>query len=110
LGEVSIYVAEEFRGRGLGSVLLASLIDASEREGFWTLQASIFPENGASLRLHRKHDFRVVGIREGIGRMAFGELKGRWRDVVLMERRSEVIGIGTGPSPFRDARVRSTSP
>jgi len=93
VAEVSVYVAEDFRGRGLGSALLASIIEASERKGYWTLQAGVFPENIASLKLHTKNGFMVVGNRERIGRMTFGDLKGKWRDVVLMERRSKVIGI-----------------
>lgn len=93
VAEVSVYVAEEFRGRGLGSALLAAIIEASEKGGFWTLQAGVLPENVASLRLHKKHGFRVVGIRERVGRMTFGDLKGKWRDVILMERRSKVAGM-----------------
>jgi L-amino acid N-acyltransferase YncA len=93
VAEVSIYVSEKFRGKGIGNVLLGALIDSSEKSGFWTLQAGIFPENAASIELHKKHGFRVLGIREKVGKMTFGELKGRWRDVVLMERRSRVAGI-----------------
>lgn len=91
--EVSVYVTEKFQGRGLGSALLAALIEASEKRGFWTLQSGVFPENVASLELHKKHGFRVVGVRERIGKMTFGDHKGKWRDVVLMERRSKVAGI-----------------
>lgn len=80
---VSIYIADRARGRGFGSRLLAQLVTASERNGIWTLQAGIFPENKASMRLHMKSGFRVVGTRE-----RFGSLAGVWRDVVLMERRS----------------------
>ncbi len=93
VAEVSIYVGAKFRGKGLGSHLLASLISASEERGFWTLQAGIFPENVASIEMHRKHGFRVLGIRERVGKMTFGELQGKWRDVVLMERRSKIAGI-----------------
>ena len=85
VAEVSVYVAESARGKGVGSALLSALVDASEREGIWTLQAGIFPENTASIQLHQRFGFRVVGTRERIGRM-----NGRWRDVVLMERRSGV--------------------
>ncbi|MBN1613901.1 MAG: N-acetyltransferase [Deltaproteobacteria bacterium] len=92
VAEVSLYVAQESRGRGLGSQLLRSLIDKSEACGVWTLQAGIFPENEASLHVHRKHGFRDVGIREKLGRMEFGPLKGRWRDVILLERRSALTG------------------
>jgi phosphinothricin acetyltransferase len=93
VAEVSIYVAAKYRGRGIGSDLLRFLIDRSEKNGFWTLQAGIFPENTASIELHKKHGFRVLGIREKVGKMAFGELQGKWRDVVLMERRSKAVGI-----------------
>ena len=87
VAEVSVYVAERARGRGVGSALLRALVGASEENGIWTLQASIFPENGSSIAIHRKCGFRVVGTREGIGFM-----DGRWRDTVLMERRSAIVG------------------
>jgi len=87
VAEVSIYVASRARGRGIGSALLAQLVQDSEREGIWTLQAGIFPENTASLELCRMAGFRVVGTRERLGFM-----DGRWRHVVLMERRSAVAG------------------
>jgi phosphinothricin acetyltransferase len=93
IAEVSIYVGEKFRGKGIGDALLGALVDASEKAGFWTLQGGIFPENTVSIELHKKHGFRVLGIREKVGKMAFGELRGKWRDVVLMERRSKVAGI-----------------
>lgn len=82
VAEVSVYVKESQRGSGIGTEILSSLIVESESEGFWTLQAGIFPENEASIRVHRTHGFRVVGTRERIG-----EIDGRWRDVVLLERR-----------------------
>lgn len=88
VAEVSIYVAEPARGSGIGSTLLQTLIDASEAAGIWTLQAGIFPENTASIQLHRRGGFRMVGTRERLGCM-----NGRWRDVVLMERRSSVVGM-----------------
>ncbi len=88
VAEVSVYVAEAARGAGVGSALLTALIKEAERSGFWTLQAGIFPENRASLAVHEKAGFRVVGIRERLGAM-----DGRWRDVVLMERRSRVAGV-----------------
>jgi phosphinothricin acetyltransferase len=87
VAEVSVYVSASARGRGVGCKLLAALVEASEAAGVWTLQAGIFPENAASLLIHEKIGFRVVGIREKIGC-----LNGRWRDVVLMERRSETNG------------------
>lgn len=87
VAEVSVYVAERARGRKIGSRLLAELVAASEREGIWTLQAGIFPENVASIEAHKRSGFRVVGTREKLGSM-----NGRWRDVVLMERRSRVVG------------------
>ncbi len=93
VAEVSIYVGAKFRGQGLGSHLLAALISASEEKGFWTLQAGIFPENVTSIEMHKKHGFRVLGVRERVGKMAFGELRGKWRDVVLMERRSKIVGV-----------------
>lgn len=87
VAEVSVYVAAAARGRGVGRALLAALILESERQGIWTLQAGIFPENESSLRLHRGLGFRDVGRRERIGRM-----DGVWRDVMLLERRSAVAG------------------
>jgi len=81
--ELSIYVAEAARGRGVGSALLRALVASTETAGVWTLETGIFPENTASLTLHERHGFRVVGRRERIGRM-----DGVWRDVVLLERRS----------------------
>lgn len=87
VAEVSVYVGEDARGRGVGSRLLETLVEGSEEEGLWTLQAGIFPENEASIAVHERCGFRVVGIREKLGRM-----DGRWRDVVLMERRSPEVG------------------
>ena len=88
VAEVSVYVASSCRGQGLGSVLLSELIRRSEEAGLWTLEAGIFPENMASLRIHQNLGFRVVGTRAGIGQMS-----GRWRDVVLLERRSSRVGV-----------------
>jgi L-amino acid N-acyltransferase YncA len=88
VAEVSVYVAERAHGRGIGGKLLAALVEASEREGIWTLQAGIFPENVASVAVHERGGFRVVGKREKLGSM-----DGRWRDVVLLERRSKVVGV-----------------
>ena len=83
VAEVSVYVGAGHAGRGIGSALLRALIEASEQNGIWTLQAGIFPENLASLALVRKHGFREVGRREKLAR-----LDGVWRDVLLLERRS----------------------
>lgn len=83
VADLSIYVAERARGLGVGRALLDELVGASERAGIWTLQAGVFPENEASLALHRRCGFRVVGIRERIGIH-----RDVWRDVVLLERRS----------------------
>ncbi|MFZ0590834.1 MAG: N-acetyltransferase family protein [Bryobacteraceae bacterium] len=88
VAEVSVYVAEQARGRAIGRALLSALVDASENEGIWTLQAGVFPENVASMALHKRAGFRVVGTRERLGCM-----NGKWRDVVLMERRSRRVGI-----------------
>jgi L-amino acid N-acyltransferase YncA len=87
VAEVSVYVAAAARGGGVGRALLASLVAASERNSLWTLQAGVLAENEASIRLHAACGFRVVGKRERLGK-----LKGAWRDVVLLERRSEIVG------------------
>ncbi len=87
VGEVSVYVGEGARRQGVGRRLLSALVEASERAGLWTLQAGIFPENVASVTLHEKCGFRVVGRRERLG-----QYHGVWRDVLLLERRSTVIG------------------
>jgi phosphinothricin acetyltransferase len=88
VAEISVYVAAEARGKGIGHSLLASLITCSEDNGIWTLQAGIFSENETSLKLHLKHGFRLLGVRQRLG-----ELNGRWRDVTFLERRSQVVGI-----------------
>lgn len=88
VAEVSVYVAEAFRGRGVGLALLQTLLAESEGAGIWTLQAGIFPENAASVALHRRCGFRIMGTRERLGQM-----NGVWRDVLLMERRSQNVGI-----------------
>ena len=85
--EESVYVAASARGRGIGRRLLEAMAKASEDAGIWTMQTGIFPENKASIALHEACGFRIVGTRERVGRHF-----GRWRDVVLMERRSEVAG------------------
>jgi phosphinothricin acetyltransferase len=91
VAEVSVYVGASARGRGVGKALLQALVEGSEKAGIWTLQAGIFPENEVSLALHEACGFREVGRREHLGQMG-----GVWRDVVLMERRSGVVGGGGG--------------
>jgi L-amino acid N-acyltransferase YncA len=86
VAEVSVYVAERARGRALGRALLERLVGDAEAAGLWTLQASVFPENRASVALHHRCGFRTVGVRERIA-----QLDGAWRDTVLLERRSEVL-------------------
>ncbi|OUJ72949.1 GNAT family N-acetyltransferase [Hymenobacter crusticola] len=88
VAEVSVYVATEAHGQGVGRQLLGVLITEAEAEGMWTLQAGIFPENIPSLKLHEGLGFRTVGYRERIGK-----LHGVWRDTVLLERRSSVVGL-----------------
>jgi L-amino acid N-acyltransferase YncA len=87
VGEVTVYVAADARGGGLGRALLDELVERSEQAGYWTLSAGVFPENGASLHLHKACGFREVGVRERLG-----EVGGVWRDVVLLERRSTLVG------------------
>lgn len=87
VAEVSVYVENEFKGIGVGRALLQQLVVGSERNGIWTLQASVFPENYASLALHKSCGFRQVGRRERIGKLG-----GLWRDTILLERRSETVG------------------
>ncbi|WP_276348860.1 GNAT family N-acetyltransferase [Daejeonella sp. JGW-45] len=87
VSEVSVYIHEDFRGKGIGAALLQKLIIESEEQNIWTLQSGIFPENLASIALHEKHGFRKIGYREKIGKM-----DGVWRDTVLMERRSKIVG------------------
>jgi len=87
VGQVSVYVGEEARGKGVGRVLLQGLVERSEAEGYWTLSAGIFPENEASLRLHEACGFRHLGTYRGLG-----ESGGIWRDVAILERRSAVVG------------------
>ena len=98
VAEVSVYVAAEARGRGIGLRLLQELVLVSERNDFWTLQAGVFPENAASVAVHQRCGFRVVGMRERLG-----EMNGRWRDVMLLERRSSTVGIGfQNSAPIND--------
>jgi phosphinothricin acetyltransferase len=86
VAEISAYVGEQARGQGIGAELLATAIESSERTGIWTLQTGVFPENAPSLGLLQRFGFRALGTQKRIGR-----LHGVWRDVVLLERRSEVV-------------------
>jgi phosphinothricin acetyltransferase len=88
VAEISVYVGESHRGEGIGKALLEALITDSEHNGIWSLQAGIFPENSRSITMHKQCGFREVGRRERIGKM-----NGVWRDTVLLERRSEIVGI-----------------
>ena len=88
VAEVSVYIAAAARGRGIGRLILQKLIEESEKNNLWTLQAGIFPENKASLKIHEACGFRIIGKREKIGNM-----KGIWRDTLLLERRSNKVGI-----------------
>jgi phosphinothricin acetyltransferase len=92
VAEDSVYVASWAQGRGIGRALLEALIERAEAAGIWTLQAGIFPENKASLRLHLGCGFRLVGVRERLGKSPSAASSREWRDVLLLERRSEVIG------------------
>lgn len=89
VAEDSIYIKENYRGQGLGEMLLKSLIKLSEENGFWTLQSSIIRENTSSIILHENCGFRELGIREKVAKMDTG----KWHDVFFMERRSKVVGI-----------------
>ena len=86
--EVTIYVHSQHAGKGIGKALMNHLITGSEKAGIWTLYASIFPENTASIRLHRLAGFREIGYREKIA-----QLDGKWRNTVLFERRSKIVGV-----------------
>jgi phosphinothricin acetyltransferase len=90
VGAISIYVDPACVRRGVGGALLNALIEASEQAGMWTLEAGIFPENRASVALHARCGFQLVGVRRRIGQMR----DGRWRDVALYERRSLTVGAG----------------
>lgn len=87
VAEISVYVVNDWRGKGVGRALLETLVVESEKNAIWTLQASIFPENVGSMALHKSCGFREVGRRERIGKM-----NGAWRDTILMERRSKLVG------------------
>jgi phosphinothricin acetyltransferase len=88
VAEVSVYVGADFRGRGIGKTLIDALIAESESNGIWTLQASVFPENQASIAVHQHCGFRKIGFRERVAK-----LNGNWRDTVLLERRSQITGV-----------------
>jgi L-amino acid N-acyltransferase YncA len=88
VAEVSVYVAAAARGQGVGKLLLQALVAASEANDIWTLQAGIFPENRASVKLHKRCGFRIVGRREKLAQQ-----NGRWRDVFLLERRSKTVAV-----------------
>jgi L-amino acid N-acyltransferase YncA len=88
VAEVSVYVSKKVQGKGIGLKLLEKLITSSEQAGIWTLQSGILDQNEASLKLHQKAGFRVIGYREKIG-----QLNGKWRDINLLERRSSKLGI-----------------
>ncbi|HSR69029.1 MAG TPA: GNAT family N-acetyltransferase [Acidobacteriota bacterium] len=88
VAEVSVYVSSKAQGQGLGKALLNRLVTESEEAGIWTLQAGVFPENEASIGLHRACGFRTVGVRRRLGK-----LEGRWRDVAMLERRSDKVGL-----------------
>ncbi len=87
VAEVSVYISDVARGRGIGKTLLQELVKESEANNTWTLQAGIFPENKASIKIHEACGFRVIGSRERIGQM-----NGVWRDTLLLERRSSIVG------------------
>lgn len=87
VAEVSVYIAKDYRGLGLGSLLMKALIQQSEEIGLWTLQSGIFPENQDSIKLHEKMGFRYIGRRERIGK-----LEGQWKDNLLFELRSKTVG------------------
>jgi L-amino acid N-acyltransferase YncA len=93
VAEVTVYVGSRARGQGIGRALLEALILASETAGIWTLIAGIFTENESSIVLHEHCGFERQGIRRGLGKMSYGPMEGLWRDVLQMERRSEVVGV-----------------
>jgi len=89
VGEISIYISSKHRNMGIGSVLMEEFIKTTEKEGYWTLFAKIFPENEASIRLHKRYGFREVGILNKIGQTS----EGIWKDNVFLERRSKIVGV-----------------
>jgi phosphinothricin acetyltransferase len=90
--EHSVYVDPTVSGRGIGLRLLEALADSTEALGIWTIQSGVFPENEVSVRLHERAGFRVVGTRRRVAKMSYGPMAGSWRDVVLVERRSDAVG------------------
>ena len=88
VAEVSVYIGADARGMGVGSKLMQHLIEESEEQGIWTLQAGVFPENEPSIAVHERFGFRVVGRRERLGK-----LEGHWQDVLMLERRSDRVGV-----------------
>lgn len=90
--EHAVYVDPAAQGHGVGRLLLEALVSSTEAAGIWTIQSGIFPENTASLALHRAAGFRIVGTRERLGQMTHGPFAGQWRDVLMLERRSKVAG------------------
>lgn len=88
VAELSIYIDTKSLGKGIGSKLMAEVIKSSEEHGIWTLLSSVFPENTATLKLHEKFGFRIIGTREKIAK-----LDGKWRNTILLERRSKIVGI-----------------
>ncbi|MFT5505188.1 MAG: L-amino acid N-acyltransferase YncA [Gammaproteobacteria bacterium] len=88
VAEVSVYIDVVHHRQGIGSALLKILVDESEANNIWTLQSSVFPENRATVALHKKYGFRELGIRQRIAK-----LDGQWRDTLIMERRSQIVGL-----------------
>ncbi|EJL75805.1 GNAT family N-acetyltransferase [Chryseobacterium populi] len=88
VAEVSIYISNDYKGKGIGKALMLKLIEESEANGIWTLQSGMFPENEATVALHKSSGFRIIGYREKIGKL--GNI---WRDTIMMERRSKTVGI-----------------
>ncbi|WP_317236552.1 N-acetyltransferase family protein [Allomuricauda sp. F6463D] len=88
VGEVSVYISSNSRGKGVGKLLMEHLITESEKAGYWTLQSGVFPENTASIALHKKTGFRYIGKRKSIGK-----IHGVWKDNLLFEKRSDKVGV-----------------
>lgn len=93
VAEITLYIAEHARGRGVGRALIAAMVEASEAAGIWTLVAGIFPENTGSVALHQKAGFEMLGRRRRLGKMSYGPMEGEWRDILWLERRSTCVGI-----------------